>query len=226
MAKFCTNCGKKLVNGKCDCEKKETKEEVITNGSDLINEYIDAIKGIFIKPVDTMKKYTKKANLTLSVIMVVLNSIIFGLFAYLFVKENVGAIMPYAYLGGYEVPASVFFIFFLLMLVFFFCLAGLLYLFTNKIMKTDSNFKELMTLISVNSVFTTITTLLALIFIFINIWVASFIILVSSLIYLINIYHGFSQYTKIDKNKICYIFTTCYVITMFVVCYILPKIFS
>lgn len=232
MAKFCTNCGKKLVDGKCDCKKKESKkkEEVVTtNANDLVNGYLDALKGIFAKPVDTMKKYTESSNLALSVIMIILNSIVFGLFAYLFVKESVGLISSgfYSlYAGSYEVPISVFFVSFLLMFIFFFCLGGLLYLFTNKIMKEETDFKEIMSLIAVNSVFTTITTLISLIFMFINIWLAIFILAVANLIFLLNLYYGFTSYIKTNENKICYVFTTCYVITLLIVCYVLPKLFS
>ena len=63
MAKFCTKCGKKLEDGKpCDCCKKEVKKEVVveskTNGFDFnecVNSYIEMVKGIFVKPIDTIK---------------------------------------------------------------------------------------------------------------------------------------------------------------------------
>ena len=234
MAKFCTNCGKKLVDGKpCDCEKKEEKkvvetEVVMTSSSDLVNEYLEALKGIFVKPVDTMKKFTKKANLTLTVIMLLLNSIIFGLFVYLFAKESVGSALSSIYYisgRGYEVPASVFFGAFVLMIVFFFCLGGLLHLIAN-LMKKESDFKEIMALIGVNAVFTTVTTLVALVFMFINGWLAAIILAIAGFMFLLNLYHGFVNYTAIDKNKICYAFTVCYAITLFLVCYVLPKIFD
>ena len=52
MAKFCTKCGSKLVDGKCpNCENKTTE---VTTGFDF-NELVSAVKGMFTKPVDTIK---------------------------------------------------------------------------------------------------------------------------------------------------------------------------
>ena len=51
MAKFCTKCGKKLEEGKtCDCEKTT----VVNNN--MVNDYMEVLKGMFTKPLDTMKK--------------------------------------------------------------------------------------------------------------------------------------------------------------------------
>ena len=83
-----------------------------------------------------------------------------------------------------------------------------------------------MGLVGVNSIFTTVTTLVALVFLFLNGWIAILILAIAGVIYLLNTYHGFVGLTKIDKNKVCYVFTGAYAITLFVVCYILPKIFS
>ena len=95
MAKFCTKCGKKLEEGqKCDCEKKEKVEavveekEVITINNDMANDYLNAVKGMFSRPVDTMKEYSKRSKFNLGLIMIVINCIISGLFIYLFAKEG------------------------------------------------------------------------------------------------------------------------------------------
>lgn len=242
MAKFCTKCGKKLEDGKtCDCEKKENKKieeveaEVVNEvTTDYVNEYIDALKGIFTKPVDTMKKYAKSSNFILSLIMIGINSIIFGLFTFFFVKESYGIVASLSGYGsllrGYsvEVPISVFFIAVFLMIIFFFCLGGLLHLIGSALTKKESDFKAIMGLIGVNSIFTTITTLVALVFLFLDelSWIAILVLAIAGVIYLLNTYQGFVGLTKIDKNKVCYVFTGAYAITLFVVCYILPKIFS
>ena len=239
MAKFCTNCGKKLVDGKpCDCEKKESKKveevEVVSTGAgEMVNDYIEALKGIFTKPVDTMKKYAKSSKFVLAMIMLGINAIVFGLYIYLFAGESVSVLarlMGYSSLmslsgASVSVPASVFFWAFLFMAVFFFALGGLLYLFCGPIMKDDTNFKEIMSLIGVNAVFTTITILVALIFVYIKTWISLVILMLGGFIFILNTYHGFTNLVKIDKNRIAYVFTASYAITLFVVCYILPKIF-
>lgn len=238
MTKFCTKCGKKLEDGKpCDCESKENKKveevEVVSNtASNYVNDYLDALKGIFTKPVDTMKKYAKSSNFILSLIMIGINSIVFGLFAFFFAKESVNLVASLSGYGslmrGYsiDVPISVFFIAVLLMAVFFFCLSGLLHLIGSALTKKESDFKAIMGLIGVNSIFTTITTLVAFVFLFLSKWITMLIIAIAGIIYLLNTYHGFVGLTKIDKNKICYVFTGAYVVTLFLVCYVLPKIFG
>ena len=60
MAKFCTKCGKKLEEGQvCSCEAKATKATSSNNGGfdvkECANSYLDMLKGIFTKPVETIK---------------------------------------------------------------------------------------------------------------------------------------------------------------------------
>ena len=243
MTKYCTNCGKKLEDGKtCDCMKKttkknEAKEEAVvvkTTSNEMVNDYLDVLKGVFVTPASTMKKYATSSKFVLALIMLGINSIIFGLFVYLFAKEGIGLIASFygssysSLVSGYdiEVPAKVFFIALVLMLAFFFCLGGLLHLIAGPIMKKDSDFKSIMGLIGVNAVFTTITTLVALVCIYINLTLGIVVLAIASTIYLFNTYQGFIELSKIDKNKVTYVFTVAYAITIFVVCYLLPKIFS
>lgn len=241
MAKFCTKCGKKLEEGqKCDCDKKEKVEveveekEVITINNDMVNDYLNAVKGMFTHPVDTMKEYSKRSKFNLALIMIVINCIISGLFIYLFAKEGAVSLVSMVYGRSYstiasssmEVPIKVFFIGTLLMAVYFLCFGGLLHFISSTICKKESDAKKIYALIGVTSIFTTITTIVAMIAMYINIWVAIIITTIAGVLYLLHLYHGFTELTKVDKNKIAYVFTTAYVITLFVTLYILPKIFS
>ena len=52
MAKFCIHCGRKLEDGEvctCQIEKQVNTHNI---GADIL----DVIKGMFVKPVDTIKK--------------------------------------------------------------------------------------------------------------------------------------------------------------------------
>ena len=233
MAKYCTKCGKKLEAGKtCDCSKKEK----VINNNDLLNDYIDALKGIITKPVDTMKKYTKSSKFNLALIMLAINVIISGSFVYLFVKEFAQDIYKLIF-GSYssllttavpntEIPISIFFYSLILMALYYLAFAGLLHLICGPIMKKDSDIKEVIGLMGVNAAFTTITTLLALLFIFINIQISLVILALGGVIFLFNIYRGFTEITKVDKNKMTYAFVCAYVLALFIVFYVIPKIFS
>lgn len=242
MAKYCTKCGKKLEEGqKCDCDKKEKvntevveEKEVITINNDMLNDYVEVVKGMFTHPVDTMKEYSKRSKFNLALIMILINCLISGLFVYLFAKEGTVSLVTMMYGRSYsslasssmEVPVKVFFIATLLMAVYFLCFGGLLHFISSTICKKESDIKKVYALIGVTSVFTTITTIVAIIGMYINIWIAVIILAIAGVLYLLHLYHGFTELTKIDKNKIAYVFTSAYVITLFITLYILPKIFS
>ena len=108
MAKFCTKCGKKLEDGKpCDCCKKEVKKEVVveskTNGFDFnecVNSYIEMVKGIFVKPIDTIKKFATSSNFVLGLIALAINCIVSGIFLYCIAKESINLISSFT--GGYS----------------------------------------------------------------------------------------------------------------------------
>ena len=237
MAKFCTKCGKKLEEGKvCDCEKttSESIKTAVANNN-MVNDYIEVLKGMFTKPLDTMTDYAKKSKFNLGLIMIVLNALVFGLFIYLFAKEGINS--AYAIIYGssplfgsvtknVEIPIKVFFIISLLMAIFHFCFGGLLHFISATILKTESDIKRTYALIGTAAVISTVTTLASLILMYVNIWLCLIVLLLGSLLYFFNLFHGFTELTKVDKNKIVYVFTSAYEITLFIVCYVLPKIFS
>ncbi len=236
MAKFCTKCGKKLEDGQvCDCENKEMKSGVepkvaTSAGNDMVNDYIKVLKGMFTAPVDTMKNFAKRSKFTLGLIMIAINCLVFGLFIYLFAKEGASSLMGEIYgyslssSSGYEIPFKVFVYAALFMAVFFLCLGGLLHLISGPILKKDSDIKKTFALIGATAVFTTVTTLVVIICMYIKIWLALILLAIAGIMYLLYLYHGFVELTKVDENKITYVFTGAYAITLFVVCYILPKI--
>ncbi len=97
MAKFCTNCGKKLdKDGKCNCkveEKKIVTEEVTESKfSKILNDCILIIKGMFIRPVDTMTYYAKRSKFDLGMLLIVINCLLFGLFIYVLMKRGAVAL--------------------------------------------------------------------------------------------------------------------------------------
>ena len=76
MAKYCTNCGKKLKEGEaCDCKK----ESIMNN--ETTKKALDLIKGMIYTPIDTIKEFTNKSNFNLAMILVGILSVITGLFA-------------------------------------------------------------------------------------------------------------------------------------------------
>ena len=52
MAKFCTNCGKKLKDGEvCNCKKVEISTKDFNS---YMTSLLNVLKGMFVKPIDTL----------------------------------------------------------------------------------------------------------------------------------------------------------------------------
>ena len=97
MAKFCTKCGSELVDGKCtNCKdtKKESKKEVVVtttstnfdikeSGMDILN----TLKGIFVKPFDTIKNFVVENKFITGIIMIVLAALSSGLYEIALLKS-------------------------------------------------------------------------------------------------------------------------------------------
>lgn len=241
MAKFCTKCGKPLEDGKaCDCEltKKEesSKAGVVqtTSGVDIngyINSYMDIVKGIFTKPVETMKKYIAGDQYILGIIAIVFNSLISGIFLYCLCSEAMGLIgsfMGYgSILGGYtgDLPVAKIILYGLLfMAVGFFSTAVMIYVIANLILKDKIDIKKSISLVGVCSVFTTITTVVCIILTYISIKFMIIVLLVAGVFYLTYLYQAISESTKVDRNKLAYVFVPAVSIATFIVVYLLPKI--
>ena len=233
MAKFCTKCGKKLEEGKkCEC-KKDSEVNINTEVlNDIVDNYIKVSKRIFVYPFDTIKDYSKRSKFNIGIIMIIISSIISGLFMYLLANESVFSMNSminnfsnFNLTVSSNVSIKVFLIFTLLVAAYNFCFGGLLHIILRKVLKTESDIKKIYALIGVSSVFITITTLVALIFIYINIRLSLLILTVSFFIHLFNLFFGFNEIIKIDKNKYVYVFTSAYLIALFVSLYLLPQIF-
>ena len=242
MSKFCTKCGKKLEDGKtCDCAKEKvvvTEEKVATSNSanDIVNSLIDIVKGIFVKPIDTIRKYADDANMVLGFILIAINSLITGVMGYLLVKESLGAVAS-MFMGGYgslyslsgasmEVPFfKVAGIIFLIMAVFFVVLAFVSYLVANKVFKADTTWKKAIASVGVCSILTSVTSIVAIICIYISMQAFAIVIMLAAILFLGYYYHSIRISSDIDENKQGYTFISALAIAIFVAVYLLPKIF-
>ncbi len=243
MAKFCTKCGKPLEDGKpCDCINKTVVTEVgdvtLDNNvgfdiSKYINTYIEILKGIFIKPVDTIKRYATSNQFILAIIAIVLNSVIFGIFGYCLINESSSGLFSLMGLGdvgsltgmGFEVPFMRVFLYgMVFMLVWLVVVALMIYLLAGAILKDKIDIKQAFALVGVVSVFTTITNIISILLVYISIKIMIVVLLVALVFYLIYLYQGLADITKIDRNKLSYIFVPSVSVATFVMIYILPKI--
>ena len=179
MAKFCTKCGKKLEEGEvCTCSQNTVKTNTTAAGSIDVNQgfndYLNIIKGIFTRPSDTIKEYAKGDKFLLGIIAIVINCLVSGLFFYFFIDKAVGGLM--GMFGGYgslmssagmSLPFGRIFFMGLLFMVFWFAVCALvLFVIANPILKDKMDIKTSFALVGVCSIFTTLTTVAALILTF------------------------------------------------------------
>ena len=240
MAKFCTKCGKKLEDGMtCDCAKKETatsvKEEVVASKSanDIVNSLIDIVKGIFVKPIDTIRKYVDDSNMLLGFILMAINSLITGIMVYFLAKESMGLITSMMGFGSLyslssasiEIPFfKVVGYVFLIMAVYFVVLAFVSYLVSNKLFKADTTWKKAVASVGVCSMLTSITSIVAIICIYISMKAFVIVVMLAAVLFLGYYYHSIKISSDIDENKQGYTFIIALAVALFVALYLLPKI--
>ena len=238
MAKFCTKCGKKLEEGeKCTCSQNVSTTTANAGSVDfnqLFNDYVNIIKGIFTRPSDTIKEYAKGGKFLLGIIALVINCLVSGLFFYFFMDKAFGGLM--GMFGGYgslmssagmSLPFGRIFFMGLLCMVFWFAVCTLvLFVIANPILKDKIDIKASFALVGVCSIFTTLTTVVALIFTFVSVKFALIILLLGAIFYLTHLYQGLSDITSVNKNKLVYVFVPAVALATFVMIELVPKFFS
>lgn len=237
MSKFCTKCGKKLEEGQiCDCRNNPSKvANIATKDIDInegVNNYINIVKGIFTKPSDIIKEYAKADNFVLGIIAIIINCIISGLCLYFIIDKAFGGLLGlfggYNSLltGNYSLPfGKIFFMGLFCMAVWFAICALIIFVGANPILKDKMSIKDSFALVGVCSIFTTLTTLCALIFSFISAKFSIIILLLGALFYLTYLYQGLSDITSINKNRLVYVYTFAVGIATFLMIEVVPRLF-
>lgn len=221
MAKFCTNCGKELKDGKpCDCQKNVTPE------GNLGENLIDAFKGMFTKPVDTIKTYTNDKSFGMSMILVGIMSVLVGLLTMSLLKNFMEVFMDSITSGLYyystiDIPyAQGFFIAAIATFALSFIFTGLLYLVNTSMFKGKGSFKEIYSLYGTTSIITSAAVAIATILLFVNGAVAIIVFALGSLLNLVYLIKGLNLIGPKDENKHGYIYTiaiTFYLIVMVII---------
>lgn len=255
MAKFCTKCGKRLEEGQvCDCgvnnstpsnfvtQQTSVASQTVSNTSvsnsiDFnrgLNDYINIVKGIFVKPADTIKTYAQSNKGLLGIIAMIINCLISGLFFYFICDKSLSGIAG-LFLGGYSsllssaysIPFGETFLMGTVFMASWFLVCTLvILLIANPILKDKMDIKKAFALVGSCSVFTTLTTLLAIICVFVSVPFAIIIMLLGLIFYLTHLYQGLSDITNINKNKLVYVFVPAVAVATLVMVYIVPKLFS
>lgn len=229
MAKFCSNCGKKLEEGKsCNC-----KQETNIMNNELVTSCIYIIKNIFVKPIDVVKEYTKANNFKLALILSAIMSILTALFMMPMVKEfanliyGTGEISLYsAFVQTIEIPYfKIFLGVCLLVFSLTFVFTGALYLANTIIFKGESDFKTIYALYGVCSVVTSFALALGTLMAFLNIYLGLIVLMAGLILNMTYMIYGIKFIGPKDENKYGYIYLVAVVVNMIVTIFI-TKLFS
>ena len=200
MAKFCTKCGKPLVDGKpCDCEKNENQNEV-EQVSFNSNGLLETVKGMFTRPVSTLQEFVQDHNLVPALILLGINALIVSLFVCLGAKTLVVIVIVYA------------------------ALAGLFYLIADKLFKGSSSYKKMLALLGGTSVIMSVTLLLSIVFMYVSSQVMTIIFCCGAIVQSTYMVQGFIYASDIDDDKVGYTYAIVYAIFLTITVFILPQI--
>jgi Yip1 domain. len=231
MAKFCTKCGKSLEEGKtCTCAKNAPVQNA---NKDLMTTILDVAKGMFTKPVDTMKSFIDDNNFNAALIILGIVSLVASFVTCLAVKELsslITSIMtlsnPLGSLGS--VPeinyAKVFFQTLLAAAVMFASLSGILYVVADKMFKGKTSFKKIVTLLAAANIIMIATLLVSLVFMYVSAQLMLIVIVFGSALYSCYTYQGLKLGVKIDENKLAYIYAISIMVLFVVFGIILPNV--
>jgi len=278
MAKFCTKCGKPLVDGKpCSCslekeeqeEKLEEQEEKVEEESkikiikndnedheervrkvkhddeededdedeeesstnEIVSAIVDIYKNIWKKPVTTMKKYSEK-NVKLSLCLVLINILIFGLTYYFIANNTISGVVSdittkltsILTIGGTDVEnllgissdelvnfqafklpfMSTFLYMSLIVLIANVIYLTISWLFMGIIFKGNKEYSHYLTTIAVSSPLASIVMVIALIVSFISYKIALLLMLAATIVFFVSVTHNFIEQESSKKEKLCY----------------------
>ena len=208
-------------------------QPVMNNTNNMGNQLVNILKGILVKPIDTIKETAKDTNFGLAMIIMGILSVITGLFAMSILKNAASMILSNMSYGLYsyssvsvELPyLETFLGAAVLMFAMSFIYTGLLYLVNSVMFKGEKNFKKIYAMYASVSVITIISVLLATILLFVNVTVGLIVFIIGSLLSMVYTYHGLKFIGPKDENKYGYIYLIT-TIFLYIVLFIIIKIFS
>ncbi|MCI9585456.1 MAG: YIP1 family protein [Bacilli bacterium] len=228
MAKYCTICGKKLKEKEvCDCKQNNK-----ISSKEIINSLQETVKGIFVKPIDTIKNKCKEKNFIPSMILIGIMSIITGLFITALFKNSIelfnqiNTLRMYTFSPLYlDVPyIKIFIITVIVTFALSFAYIGILYLVNTTIFKGRANYKTIYSLYGVTSIVVTASLVLATVLSFVNIGVSLIVLVLGVFLNLVYMYHGIKFIGPKDENKHAYIYLITNIL-YFIVVSIITELF-
>ncbi len=227
MAKFCTKCGSPLEEGKpckCESEKKEVKNVSSSNFVELLKEYLDVVKGMAKKPIDTLKEKNDESNFNLALVSIGVTSIILGFVMCFIIKSMMSGLA-----GLVDIPyVKVFLVGFVTMAAMISVMALIAYVIVDKLLKSETSIKKMFILFGLSSiVFAEVLIIAALLAVFeISATVIYIVIAIGALLWFAYNLKGIESYSKIDVNMIGYTMAVTDATTMLIMYYLIKNVIA
>lgn len=232
MANFCTKCGAKLEAGKTHkCEAKEEKkvEAKTTSNSNVdvkegFTDCVEAVKGIFTKPIDTIKKFVSDSKFITGIILIVATALMSGLSRVLTLWHIYGD-------QDYIKPKyfDEFFESFVTDLGKYVAIAFIAYLIISVILKGKATWKETLSATGLSLIVTFFAIVINTILVFFEgdlvAYIAGYVSVFASAFSVMILYEGLKLKAELDNNKLFLTLGSTYVCAAIVVD-LLAKIFK
>ena len=218
--KFCRNCGKSL------------EDVSVGTAESILKTFLEHVKGVFLKPVDTAKNFIKEENYFTSLIYMSVNVLVLSLIVLILAKSYTGMFAEIFNVGFYdsfytniELPYfRIFLISIMTGLITYALLAGFSYLISAYLFKSKTSFKKMCAWLGFNSVFYTVVLVVVVVSTLISVKFGLILYLVGELLYTYNMIKTFEFSTDTDANKLGYVLVPAILLTLLVVVIVLPKV--
>ena len=226
MAKFCTKCGKELVDGACpSCTSSE--KEIVSGSVDIkasLMECVNVFKKILTKPFDAIKEFVSENKFVAGIIMAIISALSTGIYKIVtlknvysssksldsFTSSDFADILNSA-LSGESVSAKPEYLKeFMTSFTMNLALSALViiigYLIVSKLFKGKTSIKEMINVVAVSLTVIVMANLVNSILVFIDgefianlrVYISSFATIMSTLV----LYGAVKESADIDSNKL------------------------
>lgn len=216
-AKYCKNCGNKLIVEESELSK-------------MYNDTMNLVIGTFKKPIDTFKKFINKDNYQNDIIYLATNVVLYSILMLVLINVLSSTISTYYFSLDtiFNQNSFSYFRLFLLNIILYslsyFIFAGIYYLVSKYLFKNDVNFKQIISWLGVNSVLLSILYLLLAVTIIVSTKIFVIFLIVGIIMFIYNLFTSSKYvYDKDDYNV--YIMTISIVVTTILVVCVLPHLF-
>lgn len=239
MAKYCADCGKELVDGKClECkgnQKKEHQEKSSFDTGACVNALVEMGQKMFSSPKDVIQKYAKEKYFQYALIAMAISCVLTGTLGYLLMEGILSNVLSLSYSFSYgytnmNVPTMptlrVLITTTLYAVIYFAVIFGMIYVMVNIAFKKEVNMKKVVASFGPIAIFSAITQVICIILYYLSFNLMAIVFLLFNLCTMVYMIQAIKISTDVDDNRLAYTYVPAVAVALFVIVYILPRLFN